>query len=149
MRFERAVTAMRSLKMAKHSKIKLFWIWVVERQYYQCSRRQLALKKSLLSINPISFTMQWISLGKWEFFAFRYFNPTIKISSRKNNFSNIEFVKGRLEDIDLPVDKVDIIVSEWMGYFLLFEGFSCKRISLYRSISTKNFFTYSQVCWTV
>jgi len=41
---------------------------------------------------------------------------------RKNNFSNIEFVKGRLEDINLPVDKVDIIVSEWMGYFLLFEG---------------------------
>jgi hypothetical protein len=22
----------------------------------------------------------------------------------------------------LPVDQVDIIISEWMGYFLLFEG---------------------------
>ncbi|KAJ6635838.1 Protein arginine N-methyltransferase 3 [Pseudolycoriella hygida] len=31
-------------------------------------------------------------------------------------------IKGRLEDTTLPVDKVDIIVSEWMGYFLLFEG---------------------------
>ncbi|RZC40309.1 protein arginine N-methyltransferase 1 [Asbolus verrucosus] len=28
----------------------------------------------------------------------------------------------RIEDTDLPVEKVDIIVSEWMGYFLLFEG---------------------------
>ena len=26
------------------------------------------------------------------------------------------------EDVTLPVDKVDIIVSEWMGYFLLYES---------------------------
>ncbi|XP_046486951.1 protein arginine N-methyltransferase 3 [Neodiprion pinetum] len=42
---------------------------------------------------------------------------------RENNLANvITLKKGRLEDIDLPVDKVDAIVSEWMGYFLLFEG---------------------------
>ncbi|KFB37344.1 hypothetical protein ZHAS_00004637 [Anopheles sinensis] len=41
---------------------------------------------------------------------------------RSNNIDNIRFVKGRLEDTELPVEKVDIIVSEWMGYFLLFEG---------------------------
>lgn len=27
-----------------------------------------------------------------------------------------------MEDIILPVDKVDIIISEWMGYFLLYES---------------------------
>lgn len=27
-----------------------------------------------------------------------------------------------MERVELPVNKVDIIVSEWMGYFLLFEG---------------------------
>ena len=27
-----------------------------------------------------------------------------------------------MEDIILPVDQVNIIVSEWMGYFLLFES---------------------------
>jgi hypothetical protein len=27
-----------------------------------------------------------------------------------------------IEDIELPVDKVDIIISEWMGYFLLYEA---------------------------
>ncbi len=27
-----------------------------------------------------------------------------------------------MEDIKLPVDKVDIIISEWMGYFLLYES---------------------------
>ncbi|CCJ29606.1 unnamed protein product [Pneumocystis jirovecii] len=34
----------------------------------------------------------------------------------------ILLIKGRMEDITLPVDKVDIIVSEWMGYFLLYES---------------------------
>ena len=29
---------------------------------------------------------------------------------------------GKVEDIYLPVSKVDIIVSEWMGYALLYEG---------------------------
>lgn len=42
---------------------------------------------------------------------------------RKNNIENIQLVKGRLEDTEMPIaGKVDIIISEWMGYFLLFEG---------------------------
>lgn len=41
---------------------------------------------------------------------------------QKNRIGNIKFVKGRIEDASIPVDKVDVIVSEWMGYFLLFEG---------------------------
>lgn len=44
------------------------------------------------------------------------------ISFRKNNIDNVTLVKGRLEDTTLPVEKFDIIISEWMGYFLLFEG---------------------------
>lgn len=31
-------------------------------------------------------------------------------------------VQGKVEEITLPVDKVDIIVSEWMGYFLFYES---------------------------
>lgn len=42
--------------------------------------------------------------------------------AQTNGFRNIEFVKGRLEDVEFPCDKVDVIVSEWMGYFLFFEG---------------------------
>ncbi|KAF5302348.1 hypothetical protein FQA39_LY10387 [Lamprigera yunnana] len=42
---------------------------------------------------------------------------------RKNNFQDIiHLIRGRIEDTPLPVDKVDVIISEWMGYFLLFEG---------------------------
>ncbi|XP_075423313.1 protein arginine N-methyltransferase 3 isoform X2 [Ascaphus truei] len=42
---------------------------------------------------------------------------------RLNKMENIiSLVKGRIEEVDLPVEKVDIIISEWMGYFLLFES---------------------------
>jgi protein arginine N-methyltransferase 1 len=40
-----------------------------------------------------------------------------------NGFSTtITLIKGKMEDIELPVPKVDIIISEWMGYFLLYES---------------------------
>ena len=34
----------------------------------------------------------------------------------------IVLLKGKMEEIELPVEKVDIIISEWMGYFLLYES---------------------------
>ena len=37
----------------------------------------------------------------------------------------ITLIKGKLEEVDLglgPGGKVDVIVSEWMGYFLLYES---------------------------
>ncbi|QPG75022.1 Nuclear SAM-dependent mono-and asymmetric methyltransferase [Brettanomyces nanus] len=40
-----------------------------------------------------------------------------------NGFSDkITLIKGKLEDLELPCGKVDIIISEWMGYFLLYES---------------------------
>ncbi|XP_077210863.1 protein arginine N-methyltransferase 1-like [Tasmannia lanceolata] len=40
-----------------------------------------------------------------------------------NGFSDvITVLKGKVEEIVLPVTHVDIIISEWMGYFLLFEN---------------------------
>jgi protein arginine N-methyltransferase 1 len=34
----------------------------------------------------------------------------------------ITLLQGKMEEVKLPFDKVDIIVSEWMGYFLLYES---------------------------
>ncbi|OQD77853.1 hypothetical protein PENDEC_c002G02581 [Penicillium decumbens] len=34
----------------------------------------------------------------------------------------ITCIRGKIEDVTLPVEKVDIIISEWMGYALLFEA---------------------------
>ncbi|XP_060209897.1 protein arginine N-methyltransferase 1.1-like isoform X2 [Lycium barbarum] len=42
---------------------------------------------------------------------------------KQNGFSDvITVIKGKVEEIDLPVPQVDIIISEWMGYFLLYEN---------------------------
>ncbi|CAN6456957.1 unnamed protein product [Victoria cruziana] len=34
----------------------------------------------------------------------------------------ITVLKGKVEEITLPVQHVDVIISEWMGYFLVFEN---------------------------
>ncbi|KAI1869036.1 uncharacterized protein JN550_006023 [Neoarthrinium moseri] len=36
--------------------------------------------------------------------------------------STVTLIKGKMEEVTLPVDAVDIIVSEWMGYCLLYEA---------------------------
>ncbi|KAM3274953.1 hypothetical protein ACQJBY_043752 [Aegilops geniculata] len=42
---------------------------------------------------------------------------------KTNGFSEvITVIKGKVEEIELPIPKVDVIISEWMGYFLLFEN---------------------------
>jgi len=36
--------------------------------------------------------------------------------------SKITLLQGKMEEVVLPYPKVDIIISEWMGYFLLYES---------------------------
>ena len=52
--------------------------------------------------------------------------PSQKISADACGFYNyvtvITLVKGKLEDVELPIQQFDIIISEWMGYFLLYES---------------------------
>lgn len=45
-----------------------------------------------------------------------------KIAKLNGLDDKITFLRGKLEDVTLPYDKVDIIISEWMGYFLLYES---------------------------
>ncbi|EPE34137.1 S-adenosyl-L-methionine-dependent methyltransferase [Glarea lozoyensis ATCC 20868] len=54
-------------------------------------------------------------------------NSAIIDKARENIFNNgfadtITCLRGKVEEVKLPVDKVDIIVSEWMGYCLLYEA---------------------------
>ncbi|KAK9821131.1 hypothetical protein WJX81_004539, partial [Elliptochloris bilobata] len=40
-----------------------------------------------------------------------------------NGYSDrITLLQAKVEEIALPVEKVDIIISEWMGYFLMYES---------------------------
>ena len=41
----------------------------------------------------------------------------------ENGFADrITLLQGKMEDVVLPVQQVDVIVSEWMGYFLIYES---------------------------
>jgi protein arginine N-methyltransferase 1 len=42
---------------------------------------------------------------------------------KQNNLTDkVTIIKQKVEEVELPVPKVDIIISEWMGYFLLYES---------------------------
>ncbi|KAL2212239.1 RNA methylase [Sarocladium strictum] len=42
---------------------------------------------------------------------------------KQNGLSDkITLIQGKMEEIDMPFPQVDIIISEWMGYFLLYES---------------------------
>ncbi|KAJ2160270.1 Nuclear SAM-dependent mono-and asymmetric methyltransferase [Coemansia sp. RSA 552] len=46
-----------------------------------------------------------------------------KLIVAENGLSDrVTLLKGKMEEVVLPFDKVDIIISEWMGYFLLYES---------------------------
>ena len=45
-----------------------------------------------------------------------------QIATDNGLIEKITFIRGKVEEVDLPVDKVDVIISEWMGYFLFYES---------------------------
>jgi protein arginine N-methyltransferase 1 len=49
-------------------------------------------------------------------------NQAKQIVSDNNMADKITCIQAKVEDMTLPCGKVDIIVSEWMGYFLLYES---------------------------
>jgi type I protein arginine methyltransferase len=45
-----------------------------------------------------------------------------QIITRNGFDESITLIRGKVEEVELPVQKVDIIISEWMGYCLLYES---------------------------
>jgi protein arginine N-methyltransferase 1 len=69
---------------------------------------------------------------------------TAKEIVKANGFSDvITVLKGKIEEIDFPTTHVDIIISEWMGYFLLFENM------LNTVLYARDKWLVSQILWKV
>ncbi|KNC76471.1 hypothetical protein SARC_11030 [Sphaeroforma arctica JP610] len=45
-----------------------------------------------------------------------------KIVANNGLEDKVTLIQGKVEEVTLPVEKVDIIISEWMGYALLYES---------------------------
>lgn len=65
----------------------------------------LSVAYVLTKLSYLLLQMQYFEITEWLF-----------------NVAVVTVLKGKIEEIELPVNKVDIIISEWMGYFLLFEN---------------------------
>ena len=44
------------------------------------------------------------------------------IVSQNGLADSVTIIRGKIEEIQLPVEKVDVIISEWMGYCLFYES---------------------------
>lgn len=76
---------------------------------------------------------------------------SISAFSRSNKLEDtIMLIKGRIEEIDLPVDKVDIVISEWMvsGSFLcIFQFVNINMLSREKKNSLYiHFFFFAMEC---
>uniref|UniRef100_A0A6P6Y7H2 type I protein arginine methyltransferase n=1 Tax=Dermatophagoides pteronyssinus TaxID=6956 RepID=A0A6P6Y7H2_DERPT len=63
--------------------------------------------------------------GARHVYAVEYSNSALlceRIVQHNKLGDRITVVKAKIEDAELPVEKVDILVSEWMGYMLLYEN---------------------------
>ncbi|CAK6449280.1 unnamed protein product [Pipistrellus nathusii] len=58
----------------------------------------------------------------------------------------IILIKGKIEEVHLPVEKVDVIISEWMGYFLLFESMLDSVLYAKNKYLTKGGSVYPDIC---
>ena len=61
---------------------------------------------------------------------------------KDNNLQDrVTLIKGKIEDVKLPVEKVDIIVSDWMGFCLFYDS-TLKAVLYARNkfLKQKNFF---------
>ena len=45
-----------------------------------------------------------------------------EIVNRNGLGDRVTIIRGKIEEITIPVEKVDIIISEWMGYCLFYES---------------------------
>lgn len=57
-------------------------------------------------LGPAGEVSRW-----WGLVAFARLPPAV-----------VTIIKGKVEEVELPVEKVDIIISEWMGYCLFYES---------------------------
>ncbi|XP_058519235.1 protein arginine N-methyltransferase 3 isoform X3 [Ochotona princeps] len=58
----------------------------------------------------------------------------------------VTLIKGKIEEVRLPVEKVDVIISEWMGYFLLFESMLDSVLFAKNKYLAKGGSVYPDVC---
>ncbi|KAL8728399.1 MAG: hypothetical protein Q9166_005444 [cf. Caloplaca sp. 2 TL-2023] len=117
--------AIRSTRTNTSSKIKWSSMSVAERQYLACQPRHTSSPNAFCDDTDIASYRFAVKAGAKHVIGVDM--STIIEKAREivevNGMSNkITLLQGKMEEVNLPFPKVDIILSEWMGYFLLYES---------------------------
>ena len=71
----------------------------------------------MILLNIMSNQISFLFFSLFTFFSFLHSNivEQCRLIVADNGYADIvEVIRGKMEDITLPVDYVDIIISEWM-----------------------------------
>ncbi|KAJ6667117.1 hypothetical protein lerEdw1_017095 [Lerista edwardsae] len=95
-------------------------------------------------ISNISTTLKKPAIFKWELHELHL--NLVKYTKLNGLEDRISLVKGRIEEVELPCEKVDVVISEWMGYFLLFESMLDSVIYARDKYLAKGASVYPDIC---
>ena len=114
-----------STRTSTFSKTKSSWMWVAERQSLACQSKSGIIGSWNLSAYSAGSFRFAVKAGAKHVIGVDM--STIIEKAREivqiNDMSNdITLLQGKMEEVTLPFPTVDIILSEWMGYFLLYES---------------------------
>lgn len=82
----------------------------------------LTWQKKLLKQMDFQMVVLWVAYVLTKLLCLVLQTQYFEITEWLLYVAVVTVLKGKIEEIELPVNKVDIIISEWMGYFLLFEN---------------------------
>lgn len=113
---------MRLFRISICSRIRLFWMLVVVLPFYPCMFTNFT---SCPTTSNILFPRFAVKAGAKHVIGVDMSTIIEKAKEivEVNGMSDkITLLQGKMEEVELPFPKVDIIISEWMGYFLLYES---------------------------
>jgi len=92
-----------------------------------CQNKHLFRGKTVLDVGCGTGILSMFAARAGARQVFGVDNSSIAVQARQivldNNLDNIiTIIQGKVEEVELPVQRVDIIVSEWMGYCLFYES---------------------------
>lgn len=125
MKYERDHTAMRSTKISICSKTKSFSTLDAVPVFSACMATNFLRKIHLLTL--LRFAARAGAKHVIGVDMSSIINKAKQIVAVNGLSSKITLLQGKMEEVEMPLQhmvdgKVDIIVSEWMGYFLLYES---------------------------
>jgi hypothetical protein len=120
-RHELGHTRTQSSKTSISSKIRLFWMLAAGRVSSPCTNR--SIQHNIYNVIILHrFAVQAGAKHVVGVDMSTIIDSAKEIVKLNGMSDKITLIRGKMEEVDIGFPKVDIIISEWMGYFLLYES---------------------------